>query len=301
MNALDEFDLLAGNAEELGLPGALPPRRRLSTSVGGDQRVSAIEWGGDPLPPVAFLHGGGQNAHTWDSVLLALGERALAIDLPGHGHSDWRADSDYSGSTNATAVAQVIRELAATPVTLVGMSLGGLTAMSLTSRFPELVAALLLVDVSPQSAARFGELSQAQRGSVALLSGPATYDSFDEMLEAAVLASPSRSRSSLRRGLFHNARELPDGRWRWRYDLERKVKPAEMDTRTGWDELSACQVPITLVRGALSGFVAESDVAEMIRRKPDLEVHVVDGAGHSVQSDQPLELVRIIRDFLRKD
>ena len=59
-----------------------------------------------------FLHGGGQNAHTWDTVIVGLGEPALAVDLPGHGHSGWRADGDYSPQNNAAALAPVLRELA---------------------------------------------------------------------------------------------------------------------------------------------------------------------------------------------
>ena len=65
---------------------------------------SAIVWG-DGDPEVVFLHGGGQNAHTWDSVVLALGRPALAIDLPGHGRSDRRDDRNYSPWHNAVAVA----------------------------------------------------------------------------------------------------------------------------------------------------------------------------------------------------
>lgn len=78
---------------------------------------------------VAFLHGGGQNAHTWDTVILGLGLPALAIDLPGHGHSEWREDGDYGPKLNAASVEPVIRELAPEADLVVGMSLGGLTAM----------------------------------------------------------------------------------------------------------------------------------------------------------------------------
>ena len=63
-------------------------------------------------------------------------------------------------------------------------------------------------------------------------------------------------------------------------------------------EFAACGVPVTLVRGARSSFVDDADVAEMARLQPRLQVQMVVDAGHSVQSDQPLELVRLLRDFL---
>ncbi len=80
------------------------------------------------------MHGGGQNAHTWDTVALALDRPLLAIDLPGHGHSDWRADHKYFPAENAAAIAVVVRALAPDAKMVVGMSLGGLTALALAPR-----------------------------------------------------------------------------------------------------------------------------------------------------------------------
>ena len=61
--------------------------------------------------------------------------------------------------------------------------------------------------------------------------------------------------------------------------------------------MGAITVPCLFVRGGLSPFVADEDIAEMQRRLPSLEVVVVDGAGHAVQSDQPLVLAELIRNF----
>ncbi|RAU90431.1 alpha/beta hydrolase, partial [Mycolicibacter senuensis] len=58
----DEFALLAGNAEQAGVTGPLPAVQRIQTAA-----VSALRWGTEP-PRVVFLHGGAQNAHTWDTV-----------------------------------------------------------------------------------------------------------------------------------------------------------------------------------------------------------------------------------------
>ena len=123
---LSEFSLLRENAEQAGVTGPLPDVRRVEAGTGAS-KVSALRWGGAP-PRIVFLHGGGQNAHTWDTVIVGLGEPALAVDLPGHGHSGWREDGDYSPQHNADALLPVLREHAPSADLVVGMSLGGLTA-----------------------------------------------------------------------------------------------------------------------------------------------------------------------------
>ena len=89
----DEFGLLHENIAEFALDVAeLPVVERVDTVVAtddGQREVSALRWG-DSAPEVVLVHGGAQNAHTWDTVVLCLGRPALAIDLPGHGHSGWR-------------------------------------------------------------------------------------------------------------------------------------------------------------------------------------------------------------------
>jgi pimeloyl-ACP methyl ester carboxylesterase len=105
----DEFGLFADNASEFGLPYEGPPTvRREFVAVDGSRRLSALVWGTEPAELV-FLHGGAQNAHTWDTVALALGRPLVAIDLPGHGHSDGGKEGQLDLADNAADVAVVIR------------------------------------------------------------------------------------------------------------------------------------------------------------------------------------------------
>jgi pimeloyl-ACP methyl ester carboxylesterase len=295
----DEFGLLGDNAAEAGLTlSALPPVTRTSFTLADGQAVSALAWG-DAQPELVLLHGGGQNAHTWDTLALALGRPLLAVDLPGHGHSGRRPDRDYGPWRNAEAVAAVMERAAPAARAVVGMSLGGSTLIRLAATRPDLVRRAVIVDVTPGSGVRSQAMTRAERGAVALVSGPPVYESFEAMAAAAVAASPRRPRSAVERGVRHNARRLPDGRWTWRYDLFGE-RPAAVADHTGlWADVSAITVPTLLVLGADSQFTGAEDVAEFRRRLPAAQVEVVPAAGHAVQSDQPLALARLIEDFVR--
>jgi pimeloyl-ACP methyl ester carboxylesterase len=289
----DEFGLFHENADEYGIPWDGPPKvRREFVEVDEGRRVSALVWDDDD-PEIVLVHGGAQNAHTWDTVALALDRPLVAVDLPGHGHSDWRADRQYWPLENAVDVATTMRALAPSPRVVVGMSLGGLTSVVLAARHPELVPRLVLVDVTP------GTDREKAAPITAFVAGPERFASFDEILERTIAFNPTRTESSLRRGVLHNAREHDDGSWTWRYDRWRLAQGEDVpDFRPLWDDVSKLTMPLMLVRGADSGVVGDEDVVELRRRQPNVRVEVVEGAGHSVQGDRPVELARLIESFL---
>jgi len=293
----DEFGLFHENAEEFGLPYDGPPDvRRVEVEVAKGRNISALVWGSSS-PELVFLHGGAQNAHTWDTVALALGRPLVAVDLPGHGHSDHRDDGPFGPRQNAVDVAVGLRSLAPDAAMVIGMSLGGLTSIALAAHAPELVRKLTLVDVTPG-------VDRDKAAPIAqFIAGPDTFESFDEILARTIEFNPTRTESSLRRGVLHNAIQRDDGRWVWRYQRPRLLEGTEMDIpadfATLWDDVDNIKVPLMLVRGAAKGTVVDdADDAELRRRKPDARVELVEGAGHSIQGDKPIELARLLEDFL---
>jgi pimeloyl-ACP methyl ester carboxylesterase len=292
--AYDEFSMFEENASEVGLPWNGPPTvRREFVEVQPGRSVSALVWGTGP-PEAVFLHGGGQNAHTWDTVALALDRPLVAIDLPGHGHSDWPGDAEVlDPGAMAEDVAVVAARLAPEAGLVVGMSLGGSTSIALAGAHPEAVRRLALVDITP------GVTREKSSDIAAFLAGPESFATFDEILERTVQYNPTRSLSSLRRGVLHNAVQREDGSWTWRHQLGRPAGSSglhvgSVDFSGLWDVLERIAAPVLLVRGALSPVVDDADEAEFRRRRPDDRVVTVEGAGHSIQGDQPLELARVL-------
>jgi pimeloyl-ACP methyl ester carboxylesterase len=240
---------------------------------------------------VVFFHGGAQNAHTWDTVCLALGGSMLALDLPGHGHSDGGAGDPVS---NAADLIPAVHAHASAASTLVGMSLGGLSALALAARERHVFSRLILVDITPG-------VNQEKAGHItAFVNGPATFESFDELLARTIEHNPTRSVSSLRRGILHNAVQLDDGTWQWRYARHRNpMAPRPLEHGSRWDDLSALEMPVLLVRGMARGSVVDDDdEAKFLSVTKRGSVVRVSNAGHSVQGDTPVELAAIISEFI---
>lgn len=291
MTEFDEFSLLGENASEAGLTDRRPTVGRTSIGLDDGRELSAIVWGDGP-PELVLIHGGAQNAHTWDTFALALDRPVIALDLPGHGRSSWREDGRYRPSSMARDVAVAVRALAPSAAAVVGMSLGGLTAIALSAASPELVRRLVLVDITP------GVDATKSAAIVNFVAGPPTFASFDELLARTVAFNPTRSEQSLRRGLLHNAVELDDGTWAWRHHMGRGGTSSEPgDFGALWDDVGRIAVPLMLVRGSTSPVVDDADVAELMRRCPHARVEVVADAGHSVQGDQPVVLASLVDDF----
>ncbi|MFZ4517651.1 MAG: alpha/beta fold hydrolase [Microthrixaceae bacterium] len=286
----DEFAYFHENCDEYGLTLGDPPRvERVEHALDDGRRLSGLRWGEGP-PRVVLLHGGAQNAHTWDTVALALRPvPVLAVDLPGHGRSDWRTDRAYDPVSNAADVAAMVEALAPDAEVLVGMSLGGLTAVALTDARPDLVRRLVLVDITP------GVTRDKAAEVHAFIEGPQSFGSFGEIFARTVEFNPTRTPESLRRGILHNAHRAGDGTWEWNYDRRPLAgDPQAMGPERLWDAIGASTVPLLLVQGGVSPVVDDDDVAELQRRRPGARVVVVDGAGHSVQGDRPIELTELL-------
>lgn len=279
-----------------------PKNHRTLPFRGAEGLTLAASACGEPgLPPVLFVHGAGQTRHTWDAALDAFAGRgwyAVAIDLRGHGDSDWSPDGLYDVSTLGQDVCRVAAKLG-NPV-LVGASLGGMAALMAAGEHPDLaVRSIVLVDVTPTI-----EADGARRVVDFMSQGADGFASLEDVGDAVAGYLPHRRRRANLQSLHKKLRRRPDGRWRWRWD------PSMLNSRRADDEglaataarvaaaASRVAIPIFLVYGALSDVVSAQGIAEVHAVLPQLEVAEVSGAGHIVAGEQNDRFLAAILRFL---
>jgi pimeloyl-ACP methyl ester carboxylesterase len=280
----DEFALVARTAADAGIAGDEVPRvRRGWVNVPAGGHVSGVFWGDGP-PELVLLHDSGRSARAWDAVALAFGRSAVAIDLPGHGRSDWRRDGRYEPALLAPAVAEAIRSFAPRARLVAGTGLGGLTALALRRRHARLLPALALVSALPGTAP-----GQAWRRS-----GPERYASRADAVAGLAARRPESSRQALRREVLYELTQDPDGSWAWRHHpgnlpaLADQGEPAGADPL--WGELAQLDVPVALIRGGQAALPTEADLAAARQRVPRLQVITVPGPGADIAASQPAAL-----------
>jgi len=251
--------------------------------------IIADIWGQSDNPLVVLLHGGGQTRHAWGNsgkILSSAGFHVVAMDLRGHGDSDWHPDGDYSIDSHKQDLISVLRTLGK-PASLVGASLGGMISLSLAGdkENSKFCSSLVMVDIGlypdPQGATRIVNwMKSSEKG----------FESIEEAAEAVAGYLPHRKRPRNVRGLKKNLRKKDDGRYYWHWDPRFLVgrKESEYDNLEDIQRNVAKRVtaPTLLIRGALSDVVTERNVNDFLASIPHAEFKEIRKAAHMVAGDR---------------
>ena len=254
-----------------------------------------LEWG-DPGPPtLLMLHGGGQQAHSWDFISLPLSEHwhILALDQRGHGDSDWAADGDYSIEAHQSDLDGFIAALGLRDFHLIGHSMGGRNGYVWASRHPGTLRSLVIVDTGPVAQSRGRDRIQNFREL------PDELDSFEEFA-ARVQEYTGRSREQTLGALQYSIRQRADGKWSWKYDklLRTPGRPAPAWSEEQlWAAVSKIDCPTLITRGGDSDIFADETMRRMQQVIPHCAAVTIPAAGHLVAGDNPAAFLAAVQEF----
>jgi pimeloyl-ACP methyl ester carboxylesterase len=252
---------------------------------GDGLELSGSAYGDPEAPPVLFFHGGGQSRNAWLGSAVRVAEAGyygISIDLRGHGDSDWAADGDYLLDAFGRDVERLLTHFYR-PVTLVGASRGGQSALVGGSRHRDRVRLLMLADVAPmmRDDGVDGIRAFFAEGAQGFATVGAAADSLARHLDQPRMADASK--------LTRSMRQDATGRWQWRWDPATGKRdflhpPSENEALLAAAARVTC--PIILVRAELSHLLTDAGVAMFKQLAPQLEVVTAPGVGHMFTADR---------------
>ncbi|MCC6716912.1 MAG: alpha/beta hydrolase [Acetobacteraceae bacterium] len=300
MTTSDEFRSLLTSAGELGIEHDPAIPYRSANIVLRGHRFHFLEWGRPNAPTVILLHGGHQQAHSWDlaSLHLARDYRVLALDQRGHGDTEWARDVDYSGAAMAQDAAAFIRAVGGGSPIVVGHSMGGRNGMLLARDHPGLMKALVLVDIGP-------EIADAGRAQIAgFVAANNEFDNLEHFIENVRKYDPYRPREHIERTVKYNMFERMDGKYISKCD----ATPRRLGLRPGQrpgdnvtlDDCAKFNLPVLVVRGETSNILAPDAAMRLRDALPHGELVTVEKAGHGVPSQNTRGFLAALVPFLEK-
>lgn len=241
-------------------------------------------------PPLVVLHGLFGSGGNWRGIARRLAEHRTVhlVDLRNHGASPWADTMSYLQM--ADDVRRYLLRLDEGAVDLLGHSMGGKTAMTLSLLYPELVRRLVVVDIAPVSYAdRFMPYLQALRA--------------PEVLAAATRAEVMARLSALLpdAGLapfFMQNLVSRNDHFDWRVNVG--AIAASVDELSGFPRLTGLRFagPTLVLAGERSDYVAPSDAPRFAALFQALQIEAIAGAGHWVHADRPSPFTDAVGRFL---
>ena len=107
------------------------------------------------------------------------------------------------------------------------------------------------------------------------------------------------------RSLVHNLKQLPNGKWTWKYDSALRGSNRRMGqnpdmTNRLWGYLENLTCPTLVVKGDQSDIIAADTAAQMQQRIPNGQLATVPKAGHLVMGDNPAGFEAAVSEFLNR-
>jgi pimeloyl-ACP methyl ester carboxylesterase len=272
-------------------------------------KLHYVDWGNPDKPLIVLVHGGRDHARNWDWVAQTLREEYHVIvpDLRGHGDSEWARGSEYAMVEYVVDLAQMLSQLDAFPVTLIGHSLGGGIVLQYSGVYPEKVAKVVAIEglgppphMLQQQSNYAHERMQLWITQMRDLAGrqPHRYKTLGEAVKRMQDANTRLSAAQAHHLTVHGTHRNEDGSYAWKFDnYVRAQSPYRFnvdDAREIWGRITC---PTLLFRGEESW--ASNPLADG-RASAFKKVKVVNvpNAGHWVHHDQLEQFLAEVQAFL---
>jgi esterase len=263
-------------------------------TVAEQRRLHYLDWGNPAAPPLVLLHGIDRNAHTFDHVARRFTGRyhVIAVDLRGHGDSDWDSQARYLVEDHVGDLEQLVRTLGLRNLTLWGNSTGGRVVQVFAGLHPDLVSAVIAEDVGPERPRSIADayarrVKQEENG----------WASADELLKQMRGAAQPLPEAVLEPYVRYGTKRRDDGRIVWKRDPNLVKGFVETEL---WRYVRQIKSPILYVLGGRSTIVPPATQEELKKALPHVRIVTMAGLGHYPSDEQPEAFAGVVDEFLKR-
>lgn len=294
LSGSDEFQSLLESAADLGINAPGSVRYQSHNTVLRSQRFHFLEWGDPSNPPLIFLHGSNQSAHSWDlvSVHLARDWHVFALDQRGHGDSEWSRTADYSVHEMAEDLGAFIDAIGVRDPVIVGHSMGGMVTLTFTRNHPDVPRAITVVDMGPEINSEGSKMIREFVGR------NIEFDDMEVFLDRVEKYDPYRTREHIAKTLKYNLLRRADGKYVTKNDRRRFHAEGEVRRTPALEELAKLEMPILIVRGGESNVLVQDAAERFVGVLQNGQLVTIPDCGHNVASQNTSGFLDALETFL---
>jgi pimeloyl-ACP methyl ester carboxylesterase len=260
----------------------------------GAPRLHYLEWNPTASRTLLLVHGNSANAWWWRPMVQALAGadlRVLALDLRGHGDSEWVRPPAYSPADYANDIARLSTAAGAEGSIAIGHSMGGIAVLAFSSRYPWLVRAAAVIDVAITSGPRRNRYLRRLRAIPTIsYRDLATAKSRFRLIPNEGAIAPEVIAEIAEQSVHRTI----DGRYTMKFDRESFFGSDGLDVAAA---ISNVPFTLLLVRGERSRIMTAESAISAGRSNPMVELVTIPNAHHHLPLEAPEKLAREIELF----
>jgi pimeloyl-ACP methyl ester carboxylesterase len=298
-----------GDPGELGEAGGLGAPDAHRVALPGGAMLHVARWSSPRADrwPCLLVHGFDNNARIWDPLARALRvlAPAYAVDLRGHGDSDWTDPSTYHPPQLLEDLEAVVQQLGLGRFDFVGHSLGAWLGVQYAARHPRAVARLVLAELPGLEQAALAKMRADHARRPVRFASAGDYRRY--LAGIYTLGGDQALRHLAEHGLYETdgayATKTDPAYLRASWDADPpRAWPGRPAVRWSLDELrrlgAGLTCPTLLMRGQYSAILKAQTAERLLASWAHATLVTVRGAGHALLVDNPRGCTRAIVDFL---
>jgi len=254
--------------------------------------LNCLDYGGEGKPPMLFIHGGSAHAHWWDFVAPAFVDNfhVLALDLRGHGESEWPREWQYSSLDYVSDLEQIIDNWEYGAPVLIGHSMGAHNVLVYASRNSRKLRAMIAIDTPPDYSRQSVEFLRTYA-----VKPPRRFESLEEAVRSfKVLPRETLAKKEILEHIAHlTYKQLEDGSWT--HKLDRRTLTRE--PHQVWDQLSQIECPSLILKVTRSPVLDIEAARRMVAILPKGKLEEIGDSYHHVMFDNPVALIAALKRF----